>query len=504
MYDRICHIVLLFAAVTCLSCSRSGVGMSFREAQGVVAQADSLWHEGKMYGVDDGDSAALAQAYETFGKYSVFSIQFSDTYAHACYHYGKLLRAKDDPVSAMQAFIAATHSRTRDYHILGRVYSNMGDICHLASEFPLAYDMFEQAAEMFLRDRDTLSYYYDLDRMAFEKASLADLEACRVITKEICQNQSSNNQLISLAYTAYAEAYLLQNQYDSTLYYAHKALFLQNSLFIAKLQIAQAYSFLKINDSATYYAKNVVECTDDLWAINNALYILTNNDEAKNIDEVRQTSADRSDTQKLLEIRQGKLSQAVQLLEQDLARTPDKRWLYAIIATIVIIATGLLIYIRRKHRQHQLLSQQIDDLKHETEYIQEKHEQIVQEHKDYTDTLIAQIEQNCIIFSQTEDFPNNICWKDFRATSKIINDNFGMIVLKLQNIYHLQEKEIRLCILVLLGKYNGKRLAKLLFYAESGVRNFKSRVANKLGTNSAELHNFLINLAISEYSKCTP
>ena len=474
-----------------------------REAQSVVAQADSLWHEGKMYGVDDGDSAALAQAYETLGKYSVFSIQFSDTYAHACYHYGKLLRAKDDPVSAMQAFIAATHSRTRDYHILGRVYSNMGDICHLAGEFPLAYDMYERSGDMYLRNGDTLLYYYDLNNMAFELAVQGEKDKTYHYINLISMNCSDRGITTKILETK-AEACLYKQQYDSVIYYSNLLVSYGLNEPTIYLLLAQAYSFMMEYDSASYYAGRIIHQTNELYILNNALYILTNNDSTKDIKGVRETASERADIQKLIEIKRSKLSQAVQVLEQDLARTPDKRWLYAIIATIVIIATGLLIYIRRKHRQHQLLSQQIDDLKHETEYIQEKHEQIVQEHKDYTDTLIAQIEQNCIIFSQTEDFPNNICWKDFRATSKIINDNFGMIVLKLQNIYHLQEKEIRLCILVLLGKYNGKRLAKLLFYAESGVRNFKSRVANKLGTNSAELHNFLINLAISEYSKCTP
>ena len=70
----------------------------------------------------------------------------------------------------MQAFIAATHSGTKDYHILGRVYNNMGDICHLASEFQLSYAMFEQSANMYLKNGDSLLYYYCLNDMAFELA----------------------------------------------------------------------------------------------------------------------------------------------------------------------------------------------------------------------------------------------------------------------------------------------------------------------------------------------
>ena len=83
---------------------------TIREAQNVVAQADTLWHNGQMYGIDEGDSARLAQACETLSAFnspllSTFNSQLSTDYAHACYHYGRLLRAKDDPVAAMQLLV---------------------------------------------------------------------------------------------------------------------------------------------------------------------------------------------------------------------------------------------------------------------------------------------------------------------------------------------------------------------------------------------------------------
>ena len=119
----ILYLLLLVCAFT--ACTPR----SIREAQSIVAQADSLWHEGKIYGVDEGDSATLAQAYETLKEHSAFSRQLSEvcpfvpctsllrTYSHTCYHYGRLLRAKENPVEAMQAFISATHSGTKDYQI---------------------------------------------------------------------------------------------------------------------------------------------------------------------------------------------------------------------------------------------------------------------------------------------------------------------------------------------------------------------------------------------------
>ena len=131
-------VFLLLAGMVGQGCS----SRALHEAEAVVAQADSLWQVGLMYGIDAGDSLSLAQAYETLGAYqflSPFTFHPSSSFTHACYHYGKLLRAKDDPENAMRCFINATHSRTHDYHILGRVYSNMGDLCHLAGDFQLSY-----------------------------------------------------------------------------------------------------------------------------------------------------------------------------------------------------------------------------------------------------------------------------------------------------------------------------------------------------------------------------
>ncbi len=167
-----------------------------REAETVVAQADSLWQAGQMYGVDHGDSTTLAQAYETLKKHSAPSLvgrAGGEFFSHACYHYGKLLRAKDNPVEAMQAFIAATHSHTRDYHILGRVYSNMGSICHLAGEFPLSYDMYERSANSFLLGGDTTAYYYALNDMAYELAEQGKKEETLALLRKIEGSNQSDD-----------------------------------------------------------------------------------------------------------------------------------------------------------------------------------------------------------------------------------------------------------------------------------------------------------------------
>ena len=289
--------ILLLVATLLFSCAPKAL----REAEEVVAQADSLWHEGKMYGIDEGDSATLAQAYETLNSF-VHRTSSLGTFSHACYHYGKLLRAKEHPVEAMQCFINATHSRTRDYHILGRVYSNMGDIAHLTGEYSLSCDMFEQAAKTFLRNTDTLSYNHAMYRIAYAKACLTEIDTCYTILHAIEHSNKQDNRLRACCCMTHARACLMRKDYDSTLYYAKKSLRYWKNESSSLTMLAQAYSCLGVKDSATIYALRIIESTPSPSELVNALYILTNDDESKDIEAIRKFAANRSDIQKQIEL----------------------------------------------------------------------------------------------------------------------------------------------------------------------------------------------------------
>ena len=498
MHRKYYILYLLFLVCALTACTPRAV----REAESVVAQADSLRAEGQMYGIDEGDSATLAQAYETLQEHSVFSSQFSEvfpfvqrtsflrTYAHSCYHYGKLLRAKDNPVEAMQAFINATHSRTHDYHILGRVYSNMGDLCHLAGEFDLSYDMFERSANMFLQNGDTLAYYYGLNDMAYELAEQGNREETLALLNRISVDCNDNNAL-SWNNLIKAELYKNLKQYDSALYYANTLdynTYYESTKLIIRMQ---SYLMMSSQDSAVYYAKQVLSISTDLFDRNNALYVLTNEDESQEKSDIRRTASERSDIQKLLEIRQGKLSQAVQLLEQDLVKTPDLRWLYAVIVTIIVIGSCLLLYIHRKRNQHKLLSQQVDDLTSQTIAMQIKKEELTQSYSNNYNQIKEDIDHKCALLQDSGKIKKTLAWKNYHTMCTIVDKQFYMLASKLQSKQLLSETEIRLCILTLLD-CGYDQMAELLYYAPNGIGKLKLRVAKKLGTSAKGLRSYLI------------
>ena len=452
---------------------------TLRQAQQVVVAADSLWTNGQMFR----DSAQLAQAYESLGKWQIL---YADEYAHACYHYGRLLRELNDPVSAMQAFIDATHSHTRDYHILGRVYNNIGDICHIAGDFDLSYSMFEQSAIAYLKDKDTLSYYFSLNDMAFEKAMLSEKKATLDLVDKI-EKECTNVSVLTKILETKAEVYLRTQLYDSALCYASK-LYRYDSLSLALLIKAQVYSYLEMKDSSVYYAEKIIQHSVNLADKHNALYILTNDDEHKDKLAIRQTAADRADNQKLLEIEHGELSQAVLLLEQDLHRKTNFLWLYAVCVTLCIIGLCVLIVIRIKRRKHTLLSQQLNDVK-------EEHTRLTEQYEATHRQIREDIERNCELLRNDENLGTNMAWGDFETMCCLIDQQFYMFTTKLRRKNILNETEIRLCILVLLNMSRAE-ISRTLPYALSSVGKLKDHTAKLLGTTGKNLHNFLLKVAI--------
>ena len=498
-------LLLASSAVFLGSCSSRAI----HEAEAVVAQADSLWQAGLMYGTDAGDSLTLAQAYETLKEHSAFSRQLSEvcpfipctsllrTYAHSCYHYGKLLRAKDNPAEAMQAFINATHSRTRDYNILGRVYSNMGSICHLAGEFQLSYDMFEKSANCFLEDKDTLSYYFLLNDMAFELAEQGKKESFSLINRvdSICKNQDLLAKLLETKAVFYRET----GQYDSTIFYADKSYELGNLDNTILLLKAQAYDNLGKKDSAIRYAQIIMDCPSASFQNKfNALYIVKHCDSTLCVEEIEELYSQREDIRYYeYEPLREKWILSTQLLQQDLKRKPDWRWLYAVIATVLIIGAAIVVYVYRKHKKHDLLAQKISDLTLKSNAVQANHEKLVNRYESQHQRREEETLHRCALLRECPEIAVELKWSDFDAACSIIDSHFYLLATKLRQKAVLNETEIRLCILVLIG-LNRIQIANTMPYALNSIGKLKDQTAKKLGTTGKNLRDFLIKMVVDE------
>lgn len=465
----------LIVSLLSLLCMAACTPRSVREAQDVVAQADSSWQAGQPYA----DSALLAQSYRTLEHWQWV---YPDDYVHACYHYGRLLREKENPVAAMECFIQATHSRTHDYHILGRVYSNIGDLCHLAGEFPLSYDMFKQSANMFLRNGDTINYYYALNDMAFELAEQGMEEETLAITNTL-DSSCCNSDLHSLIHLTMAYLFAQIEQYDSALY--HLNISSQRTYKSSVLETLKARVFWHIGatDSALVYAKRVLASPSSQEQDKyNLLYIIINGDSALSNEEIIDISAQRSDIETdILIPLHNQWALAIHVLELDLHRKRDWRWAIAILGTLIVIGCVISLYMARKRKQHALLSQKIEHME--------------DSFKDLQSNKAGQVEQTCAILRASTTLQSDLSWKDFEKMCQFANEHFYLLANKLKKKGVLNETEMRLCVLVLIG-LSRSDIANTLPYALNSVGKLKDHTAKLLGTTGKNLHDFLLQMAI--------
>ena len=476
-------IILLIGLVACSP-------RAVHEAQRTVAVADSMRAEGQMYGVDEGDSAALAQAYSALHAWRIVC---PTDYAHACYHYGRLLRAKEYPASAMECFIRATHSRTRDYHILGRVYNNIGDICHIAGEYDLSYDMFERSANEYLTDGDTLSYYYCLNDMAFELAEQKKTKEAIILLANIVRS-CSDGGVVAKTMETKAELYKQIQRYDSAIYYVNQLLSVRPSEYTGLVIKAQAYDKLGLKDSALLYANKVMDLHPVPIKQYNVLYICAHADSTLSENEILELTSIRDDIHTYeLDVHKKEHARAVEVLLQEEKQYKDKQHIIIVIFILIflsiIVGAGYLVYVNRKQKH----------IATETAKAEEQNRimsQLMREKQANYQKQKEKLERNCRSLREIDSIKSQLSWNDYKKMSAIIDANFAFLSHNLQTIYHLRENEIRLCVLILIDGFTSKQQAELLYYAESGIRNFKSNTAKKLGTNSSNMHDFLVKMVL--------
>jgi len=465
--------LLIALSLILLTIGGSGCsGSRIHQARAVLYEADSL----RAAGVPYNDSLLLG---ETVNAFAPWHYLYPTDYARACYFYGRCLRAAGHQPQAMQSFINAIHAydfpaslftRQPDHAILARVYSNMANMCRLSENFELAVHMAEYAAREFLSGQDTLLYWYSKNDKAVIFAVGGNTNLALQIVSEIMDSCNDSDVQTKIVETQ-AIAYRHSNQYDSAIIYANTLQALGNHEPTGYMIKAQSFSYLGETDSALYYANYVYNISPELSHKYNALYILTHTDKTLNADDILVLTSARADLQMEYTKQQEGLAQATQLLVQDIARPYDWRWLYMAIAILAFMLTAFGIrYLAyrylRFHRDTQLYSQ----------------------------NRMKTLEQACAILSHmpTDQLVQELNWHNYEQMCTIVNTRMVNIVGQLsKNKPPLSDKEIRLCILVLLN-LSRKQMADMLVYAESGIGKLKHSTARKLGTTSKNMRTFLL------------
>lgn len=469
---------------------------ALREAQRTLAMADSLRAEGTACT----DSVRLAEA---VGALQPYRLLRPTAWAKANYYYGMLLYDSGNYVASMASFIRASHARTRDKVLLGRVYSNLAYMCSENGKHTLACEVYQTSADIFLQAGDTIKYFYALNNMAFELAAQQDSAGFALLDSINAHCSDKGVRMKSLEIKATAFEYF--GLYDSVLVCTQQLLNAGYADATGYMSRTRAFFYLEQPDSALFYAQKVMECSLSASTRYDALYILTNCDATLNTDSLLSLVADRADYGTAKEKEQANLAQAVQLLQQDKARKPNRSWIYvALSAVLSLVLLVLLVFLIRRNRKQQLLQKkaQHELMRHQQQIVQLQ--QIEQQHHDelqrlQAESINAQIELEHICEALSgltdEELKRELCWNDYERMCSIVNSRMFLLVDKLKQKQCLKEKEIRLCILVLIdGTY--ERMTSLLPYSKNGIGKYKQTVAQKLHTTTTDFCQYLVKLCI--------
>ena len=395
----------------------------------------------------------------------VLSVACASPTAESYYLQGKQFREADKPVEAMQAFLSAVRVHSDEFAVKGRAYSNMATMCRMGEQHELAFDLYRKSLDQFVAAKDTLAQAFALNNMAWEKAVLADKQtAFQLLDSALAISSSEAVQTKVLE--SRAAACLYAAQYDSVLFYAAQTPALDSaqttSAYFAILR-AQAYTFLDNKDSALFYARQVLARTENPRYLDDAYYILAHCDSAAEADDIRTLASVRADIQRSLERNDPEWMEAMLLAQEALSpfSAPLKpQTIFALIASailLLLVAAGVL-WLRSRRRENALDNQ-------------------------------------CRLLRQAPGIREELHWNDYRQFSAICNERLSGIVSKLEQ-RGLPERDIRICILVLIG-FSYAEMAQILFRAENGIGKDKYLIAKRLGVSAKQLQDTLRSIANS-------
>ena len=365
----------------------------------------------------------------------------------------------------MQAFIEAAHSGTEDEALLGRVYSNMANMCRQANDHETAYEVYGMSAEHFRKTNDTLAYAYALNNMAWEQAVMGEKEEAYMLIDSAVRIYPYS-PLIEKVIETKSAACLFRQEYDSVLYYTNGA----DNDYLLMLR-AQAFSFLQIDDSAMLYAQQLLPRMTNLFYLDDLYYILTHNDTKADTETLRVLASERADVQNAIKERHGELTKAVQLLRQDLSKkeqaTSWKAILWWVIGIGLLVWGAIVVYKQRK---------------------------LWIEKSNFEQARRKEFAQNIRQLQEAKDVRHELAWDDFAALCLQIDKRFHGLASRLQE-QRLNEQDVRICILVLIG-LSHKEIADMLNCSPKSIGKQKDLTAHKLGVSGGQLQEKLQNIAI--------
>ena len=479
---RISIVVLLITLIS--SCQ------PWREAKEVLVEADNLLANSVIMR----DTAALAASIRTLDNF-IGRVCERDKLAKAYYLMGRNLDDYSHNFSdAAEYYIAADRIKTKDYVLRGRINSCMGYLCKQDSCFEEALVFYERSSKSFKTSGNEWYYAHNLLNVAEQYVNLQEYEKVDSILQLASTYEIDSAYYASLIDIKSLKLYN-QQMYDSALVcllsikdYPRD---IEERCFSAH-RILRCYCKMCRLDLAVVYAEYIIAKSSNASFRSNAYYVLIRYAEMCGaVDRLAYYSYLREDEDRIVQQNTKVYAEAILKLTNYISNPyPFRPW--KIVLLVVGILIGITIFgwsIGRKKNQELVMEKRIM----EVELVKWKEQ--IQQTLDKEKASITEGREMIrnIIMEYSDDFAiGNSIWKNEDELFRLANSSFGFVLYRLKHKYHLNNRELKICLMELLG-FSNKDIAKMVFYAEDSYPTIKRRLARKLDTSAGELREFLMD-----------
>ena len=480
------RIVLLFIVLLSMFSCRDAAR---QEALHTVAVADSLFAAGGLLA----DTCRLQQAIDVLERHACLD---HDALARAYYYLGRNYDLLHMDSREVPCFIRCIKLRPKDPQYAGRAYCNMVVMSEHVGELEIADYMMQKALVCFRNTDDSILWLEGEVRHGDIKRKKGDYPTCKAVLDGLqpyadnagyIKNNKQYPRYRLYYYNVLARYYSDLHQYDSALWALRKVEHLTCPLnyymCTRDLMFCEVYKEIGKVDSSMYFARRIIEQTEDSRYLTSAYNISLGEDAASEVELGIELSEVLSVMKERFEENTQESRGYVLVKEYYTALTEKKyHWLYGILTLLFIIgamAVCVLYLHRKKYGRYLSLYQ-----------IKKQIRQAEEERK-------TSVEKRCMDYL----YANSFSWKDYKEVRKRMNVDFYGLADKLETEFHLSEKEIKLCCMVMIG-YSKAQIADKLCIAVNSVGNSKLRVARKMGKTMVQMQDFLKKMACKPTRGC--
>lgn len=451
---------------------------SWHDAKAVIAEADSLLAKGVIMR----DTAALTRAIEALDKPITRKLAREEL-VKAYYLMGRNL---DDYhhnfAEAADYYIKADRLKTKDLILRGRINSCMGYLCKQDSCFEEALIFYERANVAFAESGNEWYYAHNLLNIAEQYVHLHVFHKPDSIFTLLNDDYCKNND--SLYYARLmdikAHAFFNQQKFDSALVCLLKIKDYPRDLEMqsfSAMKLMQTYAHLDSLAQSIIIAQYILQDSNHSIFRSNAYFYLIQYAEERNmIEQVAKYSYLREDEDRIVQHNCELYAQAsIKLKAYLIDPNPYRKlWCYLMIFGILllfVLAITICLY-RRYHYALQVHSNTLQTLELDKAHRRENFANRV--------------------FDRSIHFVADTIWKNEKHLRELANLHFDDMFIRLEKNYHFNERELQICLMVLM-EYSREKMTNILLVQPNTISKAKNKIAKEMNTSSVQLRDCLID-----------